>query len=237
MNAGVRTETLHPVLFAGETERILFDTGCPGHGQALEEELRKLDLSVKELTRVVVSHQDHDHMGALAELKRGNPRLEVIASEEEAPFISGERTSLRVEQAEAFNQTLTGEARVWGEGFLRYLKTVVPCPVDRTVRDGELIVPGLRAVATQGHTPGHLSLFLEKEGILAAGDALALEEGKPVIANPQFTLDLQEAAASIRKIASLSPRLILCCHGGRWETGEAGAAGITRGLEALLETL
>ena len=69
-------------------------------------------------------------------------------------------------------------------------------------------------IGTKGHTPGHLSLYLEKLGTLIAGDAMALEAGKPTIANPQFTFDRAKAAASFEYLLSLGAQKLICYHGG-----------------------
>lgn len=41
--------------------------------------------------------------------------------------------------------------------------------------------------------PGHISLFLTKTNSIVTGDAAVIENGELVIANPQFTLDLNLA--------------------------------------------
>jgi len=100
--------------------------------------------------------------------------------------------------------------------FLAYLKTIIPCEITRTVCDNEYIGEGLRVIFTPGHTAGHISLMLEVEDdkIIFAGDALAFENGKLEIANPQFTLDMDKCKKSIEKIKALSPNKIICYHGG-----------------------
>ena len=73
-------------------------------------------------------------------------------------------------------------------------------------------------IFTSGHTPGHISLYLEEKEILLAGDALALENGAFAIANPQFTLDMGKTLASIQKIRDMHPSRIVCYHGGTIDT-------------------
>jgi 7-cyano-7-deazaguanine synthase in queuosine biosynthesis len=43
---------------------------------------------------------------------------------------------------------------------------------------------------------------------------IALEDGTPVIANPQFTLDMEQAAKSMEKLLSLKANTYYCYHGG-----------------------
>jgi glyoxylase-like metal-dependent hydrolase (beta-lactamase superfamily II) len=55
---------------------------------------------------------------------------------------------------------------------------------------------------------------MEKDSIVITGDAIALEDGKPVIANPQFTLDIEQATKSMEKLLSLKAKAYYCYHGG-----------------------
>ena len=73
---------------------------------------------------------------------------------------------------------------------------------------------GCTVIGTQGHTPGHISLYLHQKKIMIIGDAAALENGEYVVANPQFTLDIKEAEASLHKIMTYGATEIICYHGG-----------------------
>lgn len=214
---------VHPALIDAGVERILFDTGYPGQENSLVLELQRLGYELRDLTKVVISHHDHDHMGSLRQLKNLHPGLEVVTSSGEAPFVSGRQTSLRLLQAQEFNLGLVGNAREAGEAFVKYLSGVESCPVDRTVEGDAYLLPGLKVLATPGHMPGHLSLLIEPEGLLLSADALALEDGKLVIPNPQFTLDLPQALESVRKLGELDINKILCYHGGYY-SGDPGKA-------------
>lgn len=79
------------------------------------------------------------------------------------------------------------------------------------LRDGDEVF-GLRIVGTPGHTAGHMAVFDDDTGVLVAGDALTNQDGLSG-SNPQFTEDEQAAAESVRKLAELSPKVILVGHG------------------------
>ena len=66
----------------------------------LEEELHQHGLSVNQLTGLVLTHHDHDHMGAAAALKKLNSNIKIYSSSAEAPFISAQEKPLRLCQAE-----------------------------------------------------------------------------------------------------------------------------------------
>ena len=82
--------------------------------------------------------------------------------------------------------------------------------------DGEILdwCGGCTIIETPGHTPGHISVFVNQKKVMITGDAAVLENGKLVIANPQYALDLKEAEASLRKIAAYDAKEMICYHGG-----------------------
>ncbi len=208
--------TVYPTLLLDDENAILIDCGFTGSLPSLESELRLHGLSVRRLTGLVLTHHDHDHMGAAAAIKRTNPEIIVYASPAEAPYISAQEKPLRLRQAEQMQETLPPAQRDFGEAFCAMLRRVEPVAVDRFLHDGDRLswCGGCRIVATPGHTPGHISLFMEKDSIVVTGDAIALEDNQPVVANPQFTLDPEQAEQSLEKLLSMKAASYYCYHGG-----------------------
>jgi glyoxylase-like metal-dependent hydrolase (beta-lactamase superfamily II) len=91
----------------------------------------------------------------------------------------------------------------------------------KPVNDGDEIF-GLQIVGTPGHTAGHIAVFDPSTGVLAAGDALRTTEGLAG-ADPRYTADGAQAAASIRKLATLDVKTILPGHGDPLTIGAADA--------------
>lgn len=216
MQFGDVENTVYPTLLWDKNNLILIDCGFIGSLPILEMELQRYGVSVQQLTGLVLTHHDHDHMGAAAILKRINPHLKIYASEVEEPFISAKEQPLRLRQAEEMQKTLPPEQQVFGRAFCDMLRCVEPVQIDVFLHDGEYMdwCQGCWILATPGHTPGHISLLMEKDRIVITGDAIALEEGKPVIANPQFTLDIEQAIKSKQKLLSLNANAYYCYHGG-----------------------
>lgn len=48
---------------------------------------------------------------------------------------------------------------------------------------------------------------------------MALEDGRPVIANPQFTLDREQAVKSMERLLSMKAKAYCCYHGGVYAPG------------------
>jgi glyoxylase-like metal-dependent hydrolase (beta-lactamase superfamily II) len=214
MSFGNTENTVYPTLLWDKQNIILVDCGFIGSLPYLEKELRRHGLSAEQITGLVLTHHDHDHIGSLNDIKDKNQKIKILSSEIEAEYISGRQKSLRLIQAEQYNETLTGKDKEFGEQFVQYLKTVNICLIDEIVHDKDSICTGVSVVYTPGHTPGHISLYLEEENTLLAGDAVAIENDKLVIANPQFTLDMSNALNSIAKIKSMKIEKIICYHGG-----------------------
>jgi glyoxylase-like metal-dependent hydrolase (beta-lactamase superfamily II) len=99
----------------------------------------------------------------------------------------------------------------------RYLREL---PADGTINELE----DWQWIHTPGHTPGHISLFREKDGVLIAGDAfvttmqeslIAVATQKKYVCGPPkyFTPDWGAAARSVKKLAALEPNVITTGHG------------------------
>ncbi|KZE50394.1 metal-dependent hydrolase [Brevibacillus parabrevis] len=210
------SQVITPVLLRDEHELILVDCGYPGFLPLLEEAANSQQLDLSALTRVIATHHDVDHIGSLAALKQAYPQIEIIAYASDAPYVTGAKTSLRILQAQATLSSLTGEELERAEQFIRFLQTIEPAPVDRTVIDQERLpwCGGIEIVHTPGHMPGHMSLYLPASQTMIAGDAVVIEDEKLAIANPQYASDLADAVRSIRRLLDYEIRQLVCYHGG-----------------------
>ncbi len=216
MSYGETRDEIHPVVLCDETNCVLVDCGFVGSLSKIEEELGRHDILPEAITHIILTHQDHDHVGAAAAFKRKYPNVKILASAEEADYISGIRKSLRLEQAEQLQDELPEEMQEFGKVFCNLLRSVEPVPIDQLLSDNERLpfCGGCQVISTPGHTPGHISLYLSEFDTIIAGDAIALEGGKPVIANPQFTLDMDKANASMQRLLVHPGSKIICYHGG-----------------------
>lgn len=183
----------------------LVDTGLPGQAGEIGAQLAAAGVHVAVLRRIVLTHQDIDHVGSLHDLVEASG-ARVLAHEVEVPFIDGSQPA-RFARPEML--AARPEMRAIAE-------RVRPTPVDEALQDGAVIdlAGGVRAVFTPGHTVGHMCLYVERAGILIAGDALTAADGRLQGPNPNATSDMETATASVRKLAELDVRKIVCYHGG-----------------------
>lgn len=211
---------IYPTLLKGDNELILIDCGYPDSVPEIENEMNKIGLSLNQLTKIIITHHDHDHIGALREIKEQYPAVEILCSHEEALYITGQRKSLRLQQAEAIQDTLPESEKEGGKQFQSFIASIRKVDDVTVINTGDILpfCSGIKVVDTKGHMPGHISLYVEKEKTLIAGDALVVENKKLCMAMPQFVLDTQDAQDSIRNLQNYDIEKIICYHGGLYDS-------------------
>lgn len=83
--------TFQPVLLLSANDVVLVDCGYPGFLPLLEDEMKSKGINPGSLTKVLITHHDDDHMGALFEIKEKYPEIKVVAGRTESGYISGEK--------------------------------------------------------------------------------------------------------------------------------------------------
>lgn len=192
----------------------LIDCGFTYNYPEFKNELDKYGVSIADLTGVIISHDDIDHLEGLYCFKQENPAIKVISSDIEADSVAGVVPAERLMQVEASLNFSPLEMKPMMEGFVKELNAIKRFPVDSTLKDNEVLNDTLVVIATPGHTKGHISFYDTESKTLIAADAIVLEDGEFNIANPQFTLDMDAALASVARIKALQPKRIICYHGG-----------------------
>ncbi|ADV67040.1 MBL fold metallo-hydrolase [Deinococcus maricopensis] len=203
---------IHPALILDDTHgATLVDAGLPGSEGALQDALTALGLTWADVRRVIVTHHDLDHIGALPAVLAASG-ADVLALADEVPYVQGERPG----QKQPTPEMLASMPPEQAERLRAVFANPPRATVTRALHDGEHLdlAGGIRVVATPGHTTGHLSLFVEADGVLITGDALTSDQGQLRGPLPRATPDLPEAARSVRKLAGLPARTILTYHGG-----------------------
>jgi glyoxylase-like metal-dependent hydrolase (beta-lactamase superfamily II) len=137
--------------------------------------------------------------------------------------------SVRLQQAEEQLEFLPEDQKQHAQKRVDMLRLIEPVEVDEVLEDGDVldICGGIEVVATPGHLPGHISLYLRELKTMVAGDALVVADGKLYRANPRFTLDKDDAYTSARRFINYAIDTLICYHGG----------AITENIKESLENL
>ncbi|MEM1125277.1 MAG: MBL fold metallo-hydrolase [Bacteroidota bacterium] len=183
---GVPTDVCQVVIDVGDV-RVLVDTGT---GTELVATMNALGMDPASVDRLLISHFHGDHVGAVsADGQPTFPNASVHIAAPELAFLDG----------------FTGDSN----SVANTLQTLAPVR-DRLqpFADGAELAPGLRALAANGHTPGHAAFLLDDGGqrLLIAGDALV----HPVTSfqHPEwafgFDMDREAAAAARTRVLDLA---------------------------------
>lgn len=207
---------IYPALIRNDNETILVDCGYAGFMPLIEEELQRKGSSFQNVTGIIITHHDIDHLGALFEIKEKYPSIKIYASAIEEKYISGKEKPPRLVQAENIFHSLPEEQKPAGSQFIEMLKTMHPVKVDYTLANDSIFeaMSEIKIISSPGHSPGHISIYDEASKTLIAADAIVYVNGEFNIANPQYTLDLKQAVASVKKLMQYKIEKVICYHGG-----------------------
>jgi endoribonuclease LACTB2 len=149
VNVGYRSTNFW-VLSAGRS-RLMVDLGWPGMFAALEANLRRMDIPLREITHGIATHYHMDHAGAAQDLKNRGMRL--VVTPEQVGWIAPMKTFIK--DTDGYTEITPGD------------NVLVPCAESRAFLarlgfSGELV-----------HTPGHsddsVSVLLD-DGSVFTGD-------------------------------------------------------------------
>ncbi|MGL4874149.1 MAG: MBL fold metallo-hydrolase [Clostridium sp.] len=196
-----------------EQDLILVDCGMMNSYEMIKNGLKEKGMDINKLSKVIITHQDFDHMGGLYEMKEKHPNIKVIASKEEERYISGEEEFLRIQNVNKIIDKVDEEKRKELEAYKARLNTVKNVKVDVVVKNGD-IISGVEILETPGHMPGHISVLVKEKKTLITGDALVVVDGELIPSNPQYTLDMEKAKESIKRLLNYDIDTLICYHGG-----------------------
>lgn len=216
LEIGLAPRVLHPTLLFDEDDALLIDAGLPEHAPLILAAIERLGVPFEHLRRVILTHQDADHIGGLpAVLEAADHPIEVLAHVDDAPYIRGERPLIKIDNGHmrAAMATMPAERR---EAMERLLAHPPRADVDTELQGGERLPSfgGIRVFATPGHTPGHISLYLERSRTLVTGDATVSDGGVLLGPREGVTLDMPQALASLATLATLDTAIAITYHGG-----------------------
>jgi len=190
-------------LLNGGSEYALIDAGCGVEPEKIAERIEAAGFPMEKVTKLLLTHIHADH-AAGAWYFHDKYALEVVASKEGAPWL---------EQADMEKTSLNPAKRagVYPADF-----EFPACPVHTAVSEGDRVRVGeleLNVLETPGHSRGHVSYLLERDGhrSLFAGDVV-FGGGKVVLQNI-WDCSIQDYAATVAKLSALRIDTLYAGHG------------------------
>lgn len=195
-------------------ETAIIDIGPAAVTPAILEAIRSIGYDPSQLSQIVLTHIHLDHAGGAGALAKQFPGVKVA--------VHRRGTSHIIEPA----RLIEGTRQAYGKNFEADYGPILPVSQEQvnTVDDGQIIRVGkreLEVLYTPGHASHHMSLYDSQSRELFSGDSLGfLHMGtNSVIIVAGF--DLEQALASIDRLAALKPKRVHAAHGtAEREAGE-----------------
>jgi len=193
-----------------EDEMTLVDSGLPKRKQTILKALTKVGRQATDLKHIAITHHHTDHTGSLAAMV-GATDARVYVHALDAPIVRGEKPVPGPNP-----KSILG--KIVGPLIARLpAYRLTPAQVDHEVSDGDElpIAGGMKAVHAPGHTAGSVAYLKPGNGgVLFAGDVAGNLFGRLGLPIGMYTEDMEQAKASIGKIAELEFDSACFGHGG-----------------------
>jgi glyoxylase-like metal-dependent hydrolase (beta-lactamase superfamily II) len=197
---------------------VLVDAGMPGSAEDIISVSEKYFGAGSRPKAIILTHGHFDHVGAVIELVK-HWQVPVYAHELELPHLTGQEPYPKP------------DATVEG-GMVAKMSPLFPREpinlggnVEKLPPGGEVPhLPDFRWIHTPGHSPGHISLFRDKDRLLLAGDAFVtvkqdsfykvVTQKEELNGPPRYlTTDWEAAKNSVAALEKLKPAVTITGHG------------------------
>ena len=203
----LQVDDMNPVLVWDEKSLAIIDTGYPRHTNELIQAIADAGHDAKNLTHIILTHQDIDHVGCVSRLLEIAPNAKVYAHKDEAPYMDGTRTPIKLANRLAERDNCPPEERAEIDKYAQRFGEI-HFNVDVKLDDSDVIdvAGGIVAVHTPGHSPGHACYFLRDAQIMVLGDSAGVVDGEITSFNPVWVQDIALADKAIDEIIKPYPK-------------------------------
>jgi glyoxylase-like metal-dependent hydrolase (beta-lactamase superfamily II) len=196
---------------------VLVDAGLIGSAGYIRRAMESRFGNGARPEAILLTHGHFDHVGSALDLA-SEWDVPLYAHPLEMPYLTGR--SDYPPRDPTMGGAMAQMSRIMPDHGYDFGDRVRALPPDGGVPG----LPGWCWLHTPGHTPGHVSLWREADGVLLASDAFATmdldswsayftrrrELSRP---SPPFTFDWETARESIGKLANLEPKVVAAGHG------------------------
>lgn len=182
----------------------LIDSGTGLSIDEMASNLEEHQLSMTDVTHILLTHLHADHSGGAAEIARRTGAQVVLLDEAASVLEAGDEEAIDLPQARK-------------AGFYPPDYNWPPCKADIRLQDGEKLIIG-RYSFTAMHTPGH-SRFdtcyvmeaANAPSVLISGDTLMYGGKISMLSTRDFSISA--LSSSVERLATLEPEMLLPGHG------------------------
>jgi glyoxylase-like metal-dependent hydrolase (beta-lactamase superfamily II) len=204
-----------PYLFVEDPDDLtLIDPSFLSQIPILENYLLDIGYDIKNVKRIILTHVHVDHSQAANEVKRKSGAkiyshwIETRYLGQNPPYQGPPSAQETIEKLEKLGVSMGALIKEYGSF------EVEPISVDEQVSDGDMI-GSLKVIHTPGHTPGHISLYYEKDKLLLGADSIYKHvfgaEGMYISA-PQVSIDPVTAIVSAQRLSKVKFDKLLMAH-------------------------
>jgi len=194
-----RRTSVNTFLIHSKGRVAIVDTGSGNYLQPtagfVQRNLAAAGVEAKLVDTVLLTHMHPDHSAGLTDMSNGQllfPNAELVMHENELPYWFDDGVMAKADERSRKLYFLAGREQV-----TPYKSRT------RRFREGE-VFPGVTAVPSPGHTPGHTAYLVAsgKDQLMIWGDTVHVPEVQTAFpaAGMAFDVDLAEAAASRRRM-------------------------------------
>jgi glyoxylase-like metal-dependent hydrolase (beta-lactamase superfamily II) len=201
-----------------EKSWVLVDAGLRWSASKIKAMANELFGEGSKPAAIILTHGHFDHVGALPTLLK-EWDVPVYAHELELPYLTGQSPYPPADSSVGGGM-MSMMAFMYPNSPINISKNIRKLPANGNVPE----ITGWKFIETPGHSPGHISLYRERDKVLIAGDAFvttkaesafyALTSKEHLSGPPKyFTCDWASAKFSVLKLAELKPEIVASGHG------------------------
>ena len=198
----VGTHGLGCFLVTSDEGHILINTGLVDSAPLIRENVESLGFRLEDVRILLTMQAHYDHAAALAEIKKATG-AEMWATADDAPL---------PEDGGASDPHFQGKY------------TFAPVPVDRILRDGEVIELGktrLTVVESPGHTPGSASYTMTvaengRDYRVAIANMGSMNPGLRLVKDPTYPEIAEDFAETFRRQKAMEVDVWVAAHGPQY---------------------
>lgn len=197
---------------------VLADTGLKWSSAKVMEMATYLFGEGSMPKAIILTHGHFDHIGSVAKLAE-KWDVPVYAHHLEIPYLTGQ-SDYPPPDPTVGGGLMAAISFLYPSSPINIWRQIKVLPADGTIP----VLSEWKYIHTPGHSPGHISLFRESDGVLIAGDAFVttkqesllsvMFQTKRISGPPKyFTCDWDKARASVDELVKLNPKTAATGHG------------------------